>query len=136
MKSSTLKRKTPLRAKKPLRATRAGLAAGNPLKVRAKAKPRKELAAMSTRRRKELAVLAKAQREAAARSGGRCEASRLPHDCTGIATDFHHVQPRNRRNHVAGNLLHCCRTAHDMIELHPDLAREHGYKVARSAVVT
>lgn len=89
------------------------------------------LRGMSDRRRKELAVLARAQEEARARSGGRCEAVLLDHRCPGVASEFHHVQPRMRTNHTAANLLHVCSTAHRTITDNPTLARSLGYARSR-----
>lgn len=58
-----------------------------------------------------------------------CEIEDLHHDCTGRATEAHHVLPRSRggTDDPVENGLACCRNGHQAIHAYPHAARIVGY---------
>lgn len=61
------------------------------------------------------------------RSKGRCEAWEWPHDCAGLASQFHHIKRRSQGGtNDPANLVHVCTVAHMRIQAFPDEARSKG----------
>lgn len=105
-----------------------------PLARKTALRSRKRLNRVSARQRAANLLLDQARLEAYTRSAGQCEATELPHDCTGRAEHFHHVLPRSAGGpNTVENLLGVCEPGHSVIHGHPTMARDLGYLRSRYA---
>ncbi len=103
-----------------------------PLKRKVALRAGKRLRSRSAKQERGAADLADAQMHVYWRSGGRCEAVEIIHDCTGRGEHYHHILARSAGGkHEPENLLYVCFSAHLVIHSQPRLARECGYLRSR-----
>lgn len=114
MRQSELKRKTPLKAGKPLARTEWK-----------RRRPKQKKSRPKLKRDNEFPEIVKAA--VRRRSGNRCEMQSSV--CTGRAVHFHHRKLRRFGDNREVNCLHACTACHDFAHLHRVLAELMGWIV-------
>lgn len=89
--------------------------------------PKPGLAKRNKKAARDRIELRASKAEVLLRSRGRCEAGDFPHDCEGLATQFHHLRRRSQGgSNDPENLVHLCTPAHMRVHAFPAEAAAHG----------